>query len=109
MFTIGVCILAAQNKPAPKRHLSATTTATPEREAAAADLNYINHRRALRFALVSRVLSPEEMAEVAREGKWLFMPDVDGAFFEADVVNEFHAALLQHFKLQAAAKCGQEK
>jgi hypothetical protein len=64
--------------------------------------DYYRHRRDLRFALVSRVLTDAEMAEVASEGLSLFVePCV--SYFEIDKIKEMNECLLQQFKLRAVA------
>lgn len=63
------------------------------------------NRKRLSFALMSRVLTDEEMAEVERAGYDIFM-DYDTSYSEEDerfAKREFRAALLQQFKMRAIA------
>lgn len=60
-------------------------------------------RRRLRFALLSRVLTDEEMTAVEREGSRLFEP-ADECYRQKDVDRAFAAALLQQFKLRTIAR-----
>ena len=63
---------------------------------------WYKRRRDLRFALVSRVLTDEEMSEVASGGLSFFIePNV--SYFEIDKIKEMNECLLQQFKLRAVA------
>jgi len=64
--------------------------------------DFYKKRDALRFALVSRVLTDEEMAEVESQGELLFAPR-DVCYRDMDITTEFNAALLQQFKLRRIA------
>jgi hypothetical protein len=61
------------------------------------------HKAQLAWALRSRVLTDEEMGEVATQGSWLLIPD-GVSFYQADVDRQFNEALLQQFRLRAIAK-----
>lgn len=64
-------------------------------------------RRALFWALRSRVLSEEEMAEVTRQGRRLNV-DLNVSYREDDKASELNAALLQQAKLRAVAQASEQ-
>ncbi len=60
-------------------------------------------RRELGFALVSRVLTPEEMSEVAEMGPNLYVERMV-AFNPTDKRHEFNDALLRQFQMRIIAE-----
>jgi len=62
-------------------------------------------KRALYFALRSRVLKEEEMQEVEQWDYLLLVPE-RVSYSPIEVKTEFNAALLQQFKIRRAAESG---
>lgn len=68
-----------------------------------AEVAYQERRRNLATALVSRVLTTEEMVSVLNLGTSLFIRS-GVCYFERDVERQFQAGLLQQFKLKLLAE-----
>ncbi len=63
---------------------------------------YYAAKRRLGFALISRVITDQEMAQVEREGPDLYVERGE-TYNEAEKVAEFREALLQQFKMRDIA------
>lgn len=65
-------------------------------------MDYEQRKAALRFALISRVLTDAEMAEV-EDHDFSLMVDDGVPYMETEKRQQFNDALLQQFKLRMAA------